>query len=470
MKLKYLSLAMMVASGTVLASGYSFGPQSASGLSVSNAGGAEAADASTVYYNPAGITKLKGTNVSAAVELVMPRVKYENASATYYPASSNVAVNGQKGGVISKDLSAVPQVYLTHQINDVSTFGFGVYVPYASFTEYDTDSVLRYNLNQSEVKALALNPNLAWKFNDHAFSVGLIAENMQVKLRQYANFGASLAAFAPALATAGLLGNGKADGYAEAEVEDWGFGFNLAWMWDISDKARVGASYRSSIEHNMVGTAEWTLPTLSNIPSAFVPALKQGLISSGYVPSESAAINIKTPETLSLHGLVKVSDNTNVLADVTWTGHSRFDKAALVYGTTKTVAPQANGNQSNTTYLTPDWNDTYRYSLGVTHQLNQSLQLRGGVFYDESPVPDDTHRLATLPDNDRKGLSFGVNYAINPTSSVDFAYSYLQVNDAKANPDGTCAFNNACVSSQTVGQVEFTGYASIVGLQYNSKF
>src|SRR5574343_392602 len=262
MKLKHLSLSVMMmgASAAVMASGYHFGTQSVSAQSTANASAAEAADASTIFYNAAGMTKLEGTNFSGAVNLVMPSVKYSNASATYPTAAAsayNSTVKGSTSGTITDDLVAVPHLYLTHKLNDKVAVGLGVYVPYASSTEYDRDSVLRYNLNATSLKTIDINPTVAFQLNDqHSVAVGVIAQHAEASLRQYANFGYALAGGNAGL-PGSVAGNGAADGFADVNGDDWGFGYNLAWMWDINDAARLGVNYRSKIEHTLKGTAKW---------------------------------------------------------------------------------------------------------------------------------------------------------------------------------------------------------------------
>ena len=75
--------ALAGASLTAHASGYHFGTQSVSAQATANASAAEATDATTLFYNPAGMTRLQGTNFSGALNLVAPSVKYNNASASY---------------------------------------------------------------------------------------------------------------------------------------------------------------------------------------------------------------------------------------------------------------------------------------------------------------------------------------------------------------------------------------------------
>ncbi|GHD73443.1 OmpP1/FadL family transporter [Vogesella fluminis] len=461
MKLKHVSLSVMMMGATTvaMASGYHFGTQSVSAQSTANASAAEAANASTIFYNAAGMTKLEGTNFSGALNLVAPNAKYSDASATYPTLAAtpvNSTVKGSTSGKITDDLVVVPQMYLTHQLNNKVTVGLGVYVPFASSTEYQRDSVLRYNLNATELTTLDINPTVAFKLNDqHSVAVGVIAQHAEAKLRQYANFGYLITRPNP-------VGNGTADGYADVEGDDWGFGYNLAWLWDVNDSTRVGVNYRSKVEHTLTGTAKWDK---SKVASVYGAGAAAGIAGAGYADSEDAKVDITTPEALSVHGMHKLNSKTNLFADVTWTKHSRFDKALLVYGNAKT-------GQGNTTYLTPAWKDTYKLSLGGSYQYTEPLQLRAGIAYDKSPVPNDDRRLATIPDNDRIWLSFGGKYDLNKQSSIDFAYSYIKIKDAKANVNGTCAAQGQtiCVSSQTKGTVNYKSSAQILGVQYNHRF
>ncbi len=466
MKLKHLSLSVMMmgASAAVMASGYHFGTQSVSAQSTANASAAEAADASTIFYNAAGMTKLEGTNFSGAMNLVMPSVKYSNASATYPTAAVsayNSTVKGSNSGTITDDLIAVPHLYATHKLNDKVAVGVGVYVPFASSTEYARDSVLRYNLNSTSLKTIDINPSIAFKLDEqHSVAVGVIAQHAEASLRQYANFGYALTSAAGATGVALLNGNGAADGFADVDGDDWGFGYNLAWMWDINDSTRLGVNYRSKIEHTLKGTAKWAKSSSAATLNAV-----------GFKDLEDASVQIDTPESLSVHGMFKLNPRVNMFGDVTWTKHSRFDKARLVYANGKGIAGTSS-YQGNTTYLSPAWKDTYKVSLGGSYQYTDALQLRAGVAYDKSPVPDDNHRLATMPDNDRTWLSFGGKYDLSKVSSIDFAYSYIMIKDAKANVDGTCTFQGVsqCVSSQTKGTADYKSSAQIVGVQYNHRF
>lgn len=544
-----------------LASGYHFGTQSVSSQATANSSAAEAADPSTLFYNPAGLTKLEGTQATVNVNLVAPSVKYSGASAEYpaVPLSATSVfpkqpVEGKTSGSIDPGVTVVPHMYASHKLNDQIALGLGVYVPFGSGTEYDQDSVLRYNLNKLGLQTMALQPTVAFKLNDqHSFAVGLVAQHTKAELRQFANFGPAVARglkaqtdaaaangvtaqnvgallqqanngitqlnqgiaatqaaggnpaalqaqlatvttqrnqLAQAQAAYGALGNatakspvgnGAADGYAKVEGGDWGFGYNLAWLWDINDSARVGVNYRSKISHNLKGDAEWILNGDAFQNAALGGAIQQNIRDRGYKEKEDASVKITTPESLSVHGMYKINPQWNVFGDVTWTRHSRFNKAELIYSNPKDVTDPTGtsptgADKSDRTILSPNWRNTYKVSLGASYQVSEPLQLRFGWAYDQSPVKSSNDRMSTLPDANRMWFSVGGKYDINKNNSINVAYSYLNIQNSKANVNGFCGANELgagsqpCVSSRTNGTANFKSHAHILGLQYTYKF
>ena len=454
------------------ASGYHFGTQSVSSQATANASAAEAADPSTLFYNPAGLTKLEGTQATININLVAPKVKYSGASAEY-PGGSSVQ-GSTSGSIEPNSVLVAPHMYASHQLNDNVALGLGIYVPFGSGTEYQRDSVLRYNLNELGLQSIAIQPTVAYKFNEqHSVALGLIAQNTKAHLRQYANFGATIPA-----AIGG--GNGNADGYAKVKGDDWGFGYNLAWMWDINDSARLGVNYRSKISHDLQAEAEWKLeaPIFSN--GATIGNIATGGVrGAGYPAKEDASVKITTPESLSVHGMYKINPQWNVFGDVTWTRHSRFNKAEVLWGNGgRTVADPVNGGttKSDRTILNPNWRNTYKVALGASYQVSEPLQLRFGWAYDQSPVKNSDLRMSTLPDANRMWFSVGGKYDINKNNSINVAYSYLNIQDSKANVNGFCGGNEAgagsqaCVSSRTKGTANFKSHAHILGMQYTYKF
>ncbi len=457
LKKTVLLLGTAFAAASVHASGYHFGTQSVNAQSTANAAAAEAADASTIFYNPAGLTKLDSSQISVNANIVLPSIHYEADSATDF---TGLPVQGSKSGKITKTTVA-PHIYGAYKVNDNLTVGLGVYVPFGSATEYEKDSVLRHNINKLGLTSIAVEPVAAWKLNErHSFGAGIIAQHTSAELRKYADWGIMEKAKAlketpPNPTKAAQI---KADGHADVKGSDWGFGYQLAWMWDINDRARVGVNYRSKVSHTLKGDAEWAADG-----AAAKAMWSTMLAANGYTANEKARVKIVTPESLSVHGMYKVSDKADLFGDATWTRHSRFDKAELVFEKEKTIV---NGKSDRTT-ITPDWRNTYKVGFGGSYQISEPLQLRAGIAFDKSPVRNADYRMNSLPDGNRIWFSAGMKYHIGKNHVVDAAYTHIHINDTTYR---TAKASGNDVDSKGASSARFKNHADIIGLQYTYKF
>lgn len=484
MKLKHLSLSVMMmgASAAAMASGYHFGTQSVSAQSTANANGAEANDASTIFYNPAGMTKLEGTNFSGVLNVVVPHVEFANNGSS---TAAGVAIKGGNGGKIV-DPAAVPHVYVTHQLNDKLTAGLGIFVPFGSKTSYDRDWVGRYNIIETELKTITFNPSLAFKLTEKvSVGVGISAQHIEGKLVKGVDSGTSLVNAAKAaggmttaahLAAAGQIsGNAALDGTVDVNGDDWGFGYNFGVLYDINEQTRVGLAYRSAIEHTLKGDAKWALKpsdataTINALTSLGVAAgnlaATAGALATqkAAITNSNASLKVKTPDSLSLNFFHSLNDRWDIMGDYTRTFHSKFQELRIDFDNT---LPDS---------ITPEkWKDTDRISLGVANKYSDRLKLRAGVAYDETPVANESLRTPSIPDNDRYWLSLGGNYALDKDRSVDFAYSFVKIKSSNTNNNDWCGgatvSSVTCTSSKATLKGSYKSYAQIIGVQYNQRF
>lgn len=445
-----------------LASGYHFGTQSATSQSTANSAAAEAANASTIFTNPAGLTHLPNHQISGTLNLVAPHISYSNAQAQYYRGGE---VSGSDNGKITADIVPAPHLYGAYKLNDKVALGLGVYIPFGSETEYDQDSKLRYNINRLGLTTVAVEPVVSFKVADkHSVGVGLIAQYSKAKLRKYADWSAGVPQLPPTIPNRDAMA-----GYANVKGDDWGFGYHLGWMFDASERTRIGASYRSAVKHTLTGTADW------NAEGAVAQRLFNTTIGlpmseggNGYVKGEGASIAITTPESASIHAMHKATDKLNLFGDVTWTRHSRFNQADLIYENMKRTPEYATtGITSNTTSITPKWRDTFKVAVGGSYQLTNPLQIRAGIAFDQSPVRSAETRLNTLPDGNRIWYSAGIKYDFKKGHSLDVAYSHIHINDTSFVADKA---SGNTVDSKGTTSANFKNYANILGLQYTYQF
>ncbi|KPC54788.1 OmpP1/FadL family transporter [Amantichitinum ursilacus] len=493
---------LVFVSGHALASGYSFGVQSVSSQSVANSNGAEAKDASVLFYNPAGMTHLKGDNFSGALVILDPSVSPSNISAT---TAGGASVSGNDGGRATS-IVEVPQLYYTHQFNDQVYGGIGFFIPFGDAVSYDEGWIGRYNSTKLDMRTYAFNPAFAYKVNDHlSIGFGITAQYMDAKFNKKADFGslaaqelqtelsstagqaaltnlvtqlvvngqlttaqaAQLQASLPS-AIASMQGNPADDSEMKYQGTDWGFGWNVGVMYDVDETLRFGAAYRSHIKHNLSGDANWynpnsiTIPGLSNLGTAgtILNQALQNQLSGAFsaFTNSSGTVAVDTPDTASINFFKQVTPQWAVMADWTHTWHSKFDELQLDFS-----------NSLPNAVIVQNWKNTNRFSVGTTYQYSQPLQLRAGIAYDQSPVPSSEYRLAALPDNNRTWFSLGLNYMFTPQLSLDLAYTYVKIQDAHMNNNEGCLLP-ACTGSGTTTVADFDSNANILGMQVNYKF
>jgi long-chain fatty acid transport protein len=351
------------------AAGFALIEQNASGLGNAYAGAAAVAqDASTVFFNPAGMTQLPDRQLVVAGHLIKPRAEF---SGTVTPG-----IGGGDGGDAG-GLALVPNAYYAFRLTPDVHLGVGLNAPFGLKTEYDSDWIGRYQAIKSEVKTININPSIAYKVSDSlSLGAGLNIQWVEATLTNRQ----PLPAPVPLVTIKG---------------DDYGWGYNLGVLWQATPATRLGLSYRSEVDYTLEGTSSASDPVVGAL--------------NGPV---TAAVTL--PDSASLSLLHKLSPTWDLLADVTWTGWSDFDDLPI------------RGTVNKTTI--ENWEDILRYSLGAIWHMSDKLSLRGGVAYDEAPV-SDRFRTPRIPDGARTWVAIGGQYRLSRQSVIDFGYAHLFVND-----------------------------------------
>lgn len=355
-------------------------------------------DPSAVFYNPAGITQLKGKQAMVGLTAITPMITVETQ-------------NGARSDDFKRNWYFPPHAYYTQQINDKWWGGLGLFSRFGLGTEFDSNWPGRYNSYLAEIQTVELNPNIAYKINDKlsiAGGLSLMYMNLDLKKK-----------LSPAVGSPDF----------ELEGDSWGWGLNAAIHYKPTDWMQAGVTYRSRVSQNVEGEAKVN----PNVPAA-------GLRN--------------TPATgdISLPDMVFAGVNFIVRPDLTigggiyWTRWETYNQLQINFEN-----PFA-GVRTQATRK--DWDNVYRFMIGTEWKVNANWDLRLGYAYDQAPEPDETIDYI-LPDADRNMFSIGGGYHRN-NWALDFSYTLMIIQEREVVARPTQGVLNSTFKSGTAHLIGFS--------------
>lgn len=370
---------------TAFAGGLSNGDQSASASGVSNAGSvANPENASTIFFNPAGMSRLSGTNLSVGA-IVFEIDAVGRDSQTSATRANGDPVVGDGGGD-HVETFAVPNAYLTHEVNDWLDVGLGVYVPYGLGFDYGDAFAGRFIGDEIELVSYGVSPSFSLDSGE-GFSLGgsinvLYADAEQ---RNPVDFSGIEAQFS-------LPGGTLSDGQATLVGDDVALEFTVGALWQATPETSFGFSARTGTEFNLEGTG-----TIANFPTLSASGLSQKTVT------EQIEVPITVPQSLSVGVAHQWNDALKLLAGATW---AKWSDASALTVVSREPSPVAFPAEQPPEDQVQNWKDTWQWRVGATWQVAPSWSLKAGYLFDESPVTIKT-RSPLTPFDDYHQVSLG---------------------------------------------------------------
>ncbi|NCC62777.1 MAG: transporter [Verrucomicrobiae bacterium] len=323
-------------------------------------------DPSLLGYNPAGITKLQGSWFSGGISYINPRgrVDFHGGSADGQTWSNDEAPG------------YVPNLFYVKQQNEKLWWGIGVFSRFGNSTQYDPAWPGRYNSYLAKITGITVQPTVAYKVTDKlSIAAGLdinyirLEMNKMVPVREW---------------------DVKLDGHNIA------LGWNLGFNYDFTDNTSFAAVYRSTIKQDMDADVD------INMGGVVTPTKAHGAVT--------------LPDSLTFGFGHRFNENTRAEIGATYTKWSTYDKLEMTYDDVlgKVSDPK-------------NWEDVWRYQVGIEHKLNDTWSIMGGYAYDNSPMPDETMDFA-VPTGDRQTISIGFKKR-SGNSELAFAWGYMWIKD-----------------------------------------
>ena len=379
---------VLLATQMSFAAGFGIYEWSARGNALGGATVGRADDPSAIASNPAGITQLDGLQVLAGFTAIHPVLDLRT---------------GNTWSSSDKDsLWIPPHFYATWKVNDRYSIRLGTFSRFGLGSVFDEKWPGRYNSYEAIIESMSINPNVAVKFTDKfSAAFGVEAMYLNFSKKQKKNIGVS------------------DDIDVKLQADGVGYGFNLALHYQPCDYAKLGLSYRSPVTMKVSGDADFTRP--ANYPTA------HPLIGDWFEDTKAHG-TVTLPDSFSFGIAIYPIDKLSIEIGTVYTLWSKYDELRINYSNPVTPGGIALGADDGLTTIQPkNWEDVWRFNIGVEYAALDWLDLRAGYVYDQSPVQDDTIDYM-VPANDRHLFNGGLGFHWD-SWVVDVNYTYLKIMD-----------------------------------------
>lgn len=375
LKNKVLALGILCALGLPQAAGaegFAINEWSAEGVAMGGARMFAEGDAANVAYNPASITKVDGEAFKVSATYLSPHGEYDlYKDGKHYDGTNRV------------HFGFAPGTYYVKKLNDKDWFGIGAFSRFAMVSEFERDSQVSTNAFLSRLNGLSVTPTFAHKF-DNKWSAAVGAEINYVGLTMEKNL---------------MIGSPT-----HTKGESYALGWNAAANYAFDDKNEIGVVYRSRIKHSME----------ADFNAYNVPITINGQVAGFTDLSGDAYGEVTLPESWHIGYSHKFNDRTRVELNAVRTGWDTYDALNI------TTPLGLSKNPKN-------WEDGWRYAIGVEHKLSDKYTLMAGFAYDESSIPYNGGDFM-VPTGNRKTYSIGARYN-DKDQTVALALGWMDVGD-----------------------------------------
>ncbi len=399
---KRLVLLMAAAGVTTFASNamaaaFALWEQDAASIGNFHAGAtSEADDASTAWYNPAGLVRIKNQQLIAGADPVLTNFRYSGSVQTSTIVDPDTGLTAAPQNVIAQGggFNMVPFGHYAAPISDCVVFGMSIVVPFGLKTDYGNTTLARYAATLTSLKVVDFTPSLGIALNDKlSVGAGLDVQHLSAELDQYT--------------TEGVAGGVLLDTISQNSLSDNAYGYRLGALYQFTPATRVGLSFRSKVTHHATGNSYFIGPLAENGVEQYTGALK---------------VTATLPAITTLSIFQSINPCWDAMASATYTQWSVIKDLVLQ----NIAGVDGAGVNSNTVIfdLAEHFRNTWNYSIGANYHPCDKWIFRTGLGYDQSPTRD-LYRNLQLPDSDRIAAAIGAHFQATKCVGFDVGWTHI---------------------------------------------
>jgi long-chain fatty acid transport protein len=435
-KKSILAVAITLATFNSYSASFQLNETSASGLGRSFAGDSVIADdAAVLARNPAAMALFDKASFSLAATYIDPGVNIKGMEAPDMLGADYDVSQLDQNGVVPTVI--IPAMYFINPVNDTFAYGIGINSNFGLKSEYNNDYAAGSIGGKTNLKTV--NANISGSYRVGAqLSLGL-GMNLVYGEAELIRHAGSVLKAGVTIPSVGIL---VAPVPTSIEIvnmagDDFGYGWNAGVVYEVNEDHRFSLSYRSKVE------------------LAF-----EGEFSGLTVPVTAASLSVDMPAVTEFSGFHQLTPQWATHYSIMYTQWSSFEKLEAYAGNELAFEKQEN------------FEDSYRFALGATYDVNPVLALRLGVAFDQSAAED--YRSISIPDSDRLWYSAGATYQLSSTESIDFGLSYINGDNVVVTEEDALLGQLPDSLSAFVGNKDWSfsseGNALLLAVQYNKSF
>jgi len=344
---------------------------------------ARAQDASTVFTNVAGMTRLTGTQVTLGTQLLYGDLKFSVGPQT------SPELGGDNGGKFFGFGGWFPGGggFMSYSVSDDLKLGFAVTGNFGSVLDYADNWAGRYYVKEATLVGVSLLPSIAYRVHEK-LSLGLSLNTMYGYLRE-------------TIAVNNVAGS---DGQLKVDDENWGLGVNVGLLFEPYAGTRLGLTYNSPVDLDFSSRTQFT---------GLSPGL-EALLGSRNLLNAQLDLGITVPQQVMASVYSEMDAHWALLASFGWQDWSEFGFVEVGLS-----------NIQNPVSLTAnlDFKDTWHMAAGAQYRVNPAWRINFGLAYDSEFQRDDV--VPALPVNAAWRFGFGAQNQHSEKFSWGFATEYL---------------------------------------------
>jgi long-chain fatty acid transport protein len=346
---------------------------------------AQADNPASIYYNPAGMTQLKGKlNLSLGAAAIQPFTTYKD--------------NSGNETDMRRQVFTIPNVFAVSNFGlKKFAFGIGETSNWGTGTYWAEDSFSKYVATKSDYNTNSVMFTAAYEINDN-LSVGVSADYVKSYVNKKKRVNNAI-----------LGGTGDGDFQLKGR-DNSAWGYRLSTLYKLNKRHSFGFMYRSPIDVKYKG-------------KIYMDGLTGGYQATFGGAYETKITSKSTlPQSILLGYCYKPDDKWRFEFDTEWMDWSTIQEEKIDYPSESNATRLSILNSGNP--AAKDWHSTFSYALGTEYKVNDFLKLRGGYFYHKTPIPQANFDTA-LPDATSNSVTVGAGINLNKNTTLDFAYAAM---------------------------------------------